>query len=362
MSTATRRLVVIASVGAIALCLGLEPGSPARAGVTAPESSVSAHRPAAAPMCPGSPAPPPVSITNLTRSGADLTWGSVPGAARYGYALAYLTPAGWTAFPDWTFVASPIAIRAQLEGATAFAYRISAQSYCGTGFAQGSCLGSPGGNCTRVDLRSRPAPPSAVTAAYEAGTLRVSWTPPADDGGSPVTGYQVTASPGGSACSVTATSCQVSLGLPAGTEVAFTVVATNAAGSSDPSPASSPIALSAGPAPPTSVKVSATTTTTATVTWTPAASMDASTTIRYLVTARPGGRTCQSTATSCRVTGLKPAATYRFEVVASAGSLASEPVPSDPVRLPQPAATPAAPRPAPRPAPKPAPKPSQNLT
>ncbi len=84
-----------------------------------------------------------------------------------------------------------------------------------------------------------PGAPTGVSA--EAGPLmaHVSWTPPANDGGSPITGYVVTASPGGK---TTHTSAQVThvdvIGLEEGEDYTFGVQAINEVGqgqASDPS-------------------------------------------------------------------------------------------------------------------------------
>lgn len=103
-------------------------------------------------------------------------------------------------------------------------------------------------------------PSSAVTPAGEPGrpakpTVRsgdrravVSWTAAAANG-SPVTGYTVTASPGGATVTVdgTSTSATVS-GLSNGTAYTFTVVASNAVGSSPASPTSDAVVPAAPPA------------------------------------------------------------------------------------------------------------------
>ena len=64
----------------------------------------------------------------------------------------------------------------------------------------------------------------------------MSWTAPTDTGGAAITGYTVTASPGGKQCTAgaTQTSCTVA-GLANGTSYTFTVVANNSAGPGAPS-------------------------------------------------------------------------------------------------------------------------------
>ncbi len=85
-----------------------------------------------------------------------------------------------------------------------------------------------------------PGPPLAVAATPGPGRVLVSWDPPANDGGAPITGYTVSASPGGGSC-VTAgeTSCTV-LGLAIGTTYTFTVHAANANGDG---PESAPVVV-----------------------------------------------------------------------------------------------------------------------
>ena len=80
-----------------------------------------------------------------------------------------------------------------------------------------------------------------VSVVPAIGAVLVSWQAPVSDGGSPVTGYVVTASPGDGSCSTTgALSCTVT-GLTNGAAYTFTVTASNAAGTSPPSAPSSPV-------------------------------------------------------------------------------------------------------------------------
>jgi hypothetical protein len=75
-----------------------------------------------------------------------------------------------------------------------------------------------------------PDAPTSPTAVAGDGSATVSWTAPASDGGSDITGYTVTSSPGALTCTTTgALRCVVS-GLNNGTSYTFKVSATNAVG------------------------------------------------------------------------------------------------------------------------------------
>ena len=99
----------------------------------------------------------------------------------------------------------------------------------------------------RTTLTTLPGAPTAVEGAAGDGRVSVTWAAPAAHGGSAVTGYVVTAAPGGATCTATAaeTTCDVT-GLTNGTPYTFTVVATSAVGNSVSSAASAPITPAAG--------------------------------------------------------------------------------------------------------------------
>lgn len=128
--------------------------------------------------------------------------------------------------------------------------------YTGTGFpqfysaialdAQGQVYGT---DLVHSGIFGWPAPPIPVTAPdaptqvmgeASNASVQVSWTEPTNDGGSAITGYTVTASPGGAHCTTSALACTVT-GLRNGIAYTFTVTATNDAGTSVASAASDPV-------------------------------------------------------------------------------------------------------------------------
>uniref|UniRef100_UPI00356AD26A Ig-like domain-containing protein n=1 Tax=Actinotalea sp. TaxID=1872145 RepID=UPI00356AD26A len=90
-----------------------------------------------------------------------------------------------------------------------------------------------------VVVRGRPSTPTAPRISeVRDKTVVLAWDAPSANG-TPITGYRVTASPGGGVTECASTTCTVT-GLTNDVEYTFTVVARNAVGDSDPSPASGP--------------------------------------------------------------------------------------------------------------------------
>jgi hypothetical protein len=78
-------------------------------------------------------------------------------------------------------------------------------------------------------LLSSPSAPTSVSAVAGKEAAAVSFLPPSTDGGSPITGYTVTASPGGASASGSGSPIIVH-GLTNGQQYTFTVTATNGVG------------------------------------------------------------------------------------------------------------------------------------
>jgi hypothetical protein len=126
------------------------------------------------------------------------------------------------------------AIVAGLTNGTSYTFTVTATNAVGTG--------APSLPSNSVTPAASPGPPTNVAAAGGVGLALVTWQAPVFNGGSPITQYQVTSSPGAKTApgSSGVLSARV-FGLNTGTNYTFVVTASNAVGTSSSSTASNSI-------------------------------------------------------------------------------------------------------------------------
>jgi hypothetical protein len=161
-----------------------------------------------------------------------------------------------------------------------------------------------------------PGAPTTVSAVLSgANQITVSWTPPVDDGGSPITAYSVTGSPGGVALVPPSVTSIPIGGLTAGNTYTFTVTASSAIGVGPASFPSNGVLVASVPGTPNGVSAAAGPAS-ATVSFNPPADGGSAIT-RFTVTSTPGGVTATGTNSPISVPGLTPGVSYTFKVTAT---------------------------------------------
>ncbi|WP_155986034.1 S-layer homology domain-containing protein, partial [Paenibacillus gorillae] len=166
----------------------------------------------------------PVNPQSLTAAGGDrqvtLNWSTVEGAAYYNI---YMTTVSgqYSEVEAATVTSSTYNVQNLLNGTTYY-FVVKAGNAGGLGAMSNEASATPA---------TVSAAPTDVTAVAGDGQVIITFTPPTDNGGSPITRYEVTVSPGNIVVSGTSSPIVIT-GLSNGTSYTFTLKAINAAGSS----------------------------------------------------------------------------------------------------------------------------------
>ncbi len=285
-----------------------------------------------------------VKATNGVGTGAEsaasnsVTPATVPGAPTIGTATAgngqatvpFTAPAsnGGSAITSYTATSTPGNVTGNcaapctsinvtgLSNGTAYTFKVKATNGVGTG-AESAASNS-------VTPATVPGAPTIGTATAGDAQATVPFTAPASNGGSAITSYTATSTPGGITgnCTAPCTSINVT-GLSNGTAYTFKVKATNGVGTGAESAASNSVTPSTAPTVPGAPTIGTATAgnAQATVPFTAPASDGGSAITSYTATSTPGNITgnCAAPCTSINVTGLSNGTAYTFKVKATNG-------------------------------------------
>ena len=278
----------------------------------------------------------PTSLT-ATANGTttiDLSWTAPSdngGSALTGYRIE-VSPNGtssWTNRVANTGTTSTSYSHTGLSAGTTRHYRVSAINSVGTGAA------SNVDNATTDDAATTvPGAPTSLSAtASGTSTINLSWTAPADDGGSAISGYRIEVSPNGTSnwtnrvANTGTTTTYSHTGLSAGTTRHYRVSAINANGTgaaSNVDNATTDDAATTVPGAPTSLSATASGTSTINLSWTAPADDGGSAISGYRIEVSPNGTSSWTnrvantgtTSTSYSHTGLSAGTTRHYRVSA----------------------------------------------
>jgi len=250
------------------------------------------------------PGAPTIGTATRGNAQASVTFtapASNGGSAITGYTITS-SSGGFTA----TGATSPLVV-AGLTNGTAYTFTVTATNAVGTSTASAAS--------NSVTPASVPDAPTIGTATRGNAQASVTFTAPASDGGSGITGYTATSSPGGITGTCTASPCTVST-LTNGIAYIFTMTATNTVGISVSSAASNSVTPATVPGAPT-IGTATRGNAQASVTFTAPAITGGSAITGYTITSSSGGFTATSVASPLVITGLTNGTAYSFTVTAT---------------------------------------------
>jgi hypothetical protein len=160
-----------------------------------------------------------------------------------------------------------------------------------------------------------PGPPASVIAYAALQSVELTWTPPTEDGGAPITSYTATISPGGATCVNTYPFC-IFNGLTNGRQYVVTVRDTNGTANSAQRTFSNHVFAGAVPSTPTNLR--AIRARDGEFAWSKSSSPYGEAVLRYAINATGDGRTyhCVSTHLSCLLKALPIGGTFSVTVAA----------------------------------------------
>src|SRR3569623_1543046 len=223
------------------------------------------------------------------------------GASITGYTVTS-SPGGLTG----TGTSSPITVTGLTNG-TAYTFTVTATNSAGTSSASAAS--------NSVTPATVPGAPMIGTPVAGNAQVSVSFSAPASNGGSAITDYTVTSSPGGFTATGVSSPIVVT-GLTNGTAYSFTVTATNAIGTGSPSGSTSSVPPATEPCAPT-IGTATAGNAQATVSFSAPASNGGITITGYTVIPSPGGLTATGASSPITVTGLSNGTAYTFTVTAT---------------------------------------------
>lgn len=280
------------------------------------------------------PGPPTAVVGTVGNAQVSFTWAAPldnGGASVTAYTVTAFTSGGVAVSPAKTCSPASVSTRActitGLTNGTDYKFSVTATNARGTSDASGQT-----GLLRPLTV---PGAPTGLTGTVGDSQVSFTWAAPASTGGSAITAYTVTTyTSAGSAvspantcspASVSTRACTIS-GLTNGTAYTFKVTATNAAGTSDSSTATSPLTPRTTPGAPTAL-VGSIASSQVSFTWSAPASTGGSAITAYTVKASNAlgvalvpAKTCSPASLStlsCSITGLTNGTAYTFVVYAT---------------------------------------------
>jgi len=263
--------------------------------------------------------PPPLAPATLTASVSNdqvtLTWSASSGAASYTVQRiangTYAASTVGTGITGLTFTDNVV------TSGGIYYYEVQAVNAGGASSFTGpvSVTLPPSPNNPTPGAPTKPSVPQMGTAVAGNALAIVSFSPPANNGGSTITSYTVTSSPGGLTGTGPASPVTVA-NLTNGTAYTFIVQARNAAGTGAASGASNSVTPIGSPSAPT-IGTATAGNSQAAVSFTPPSNNGGSTITSYTVTSSPGGLTGTGPASPVTVANLTNGTAYTFIVQAT---------------------------------------------